>query len=238
MKLSVVKLGFIEYQTALDLQFKINKLSQQKAIENILLLLEHPPVITIGVNGKKNNNILVDEEFLIDQGVNIYQSNRGGDITYHGPGQIVGYPILNLNDLGKDLKDYVRRLEEIFIYLLKEEYNLIAHRNPGFPGVWTGDDKITALGCSVKRWVTMHGFAFNVNTNLEHFLWINPCGFRDKGVTSLQRLLGAPQDMDCTMDIVIKYFAAVFRMEYEGIEKEAFLNRIEELSKQYDKQDY
>ncbi|SET08233.1 lipoyl(octanoyl) transferase [Natronincola peptidivorans] len=232
MKLNVVKLGVVEYQTALDLQLKINEFNQQGVIEDILLLLEHPPVITIGVNGKNNNNILVNKEFLADQGVDIHQSSRGGDVTYHGPGQIVGYPIINLNYFGKDVREYVRRLEEVFIQLLQEEYKLLSNRSQGHPGIWIGNDKITALGCSVKRWVTMHGFAFNVNTNLEHFQWINPCGFTDRGVTSLQKELDCYQDMEIVMKHVIKHFAASFHFDYKILEQEALFEKLESLSKQ------
>lgn len=228
MKLSVVKLGLIEYQAALDLQLKLLELSQQESIGNVLLLLEHPPVLTVGINGK-DNNILINEDILGKMGVKIFHSSRGGDVTYHGPGQAVAYPIINLNHFEKDVKSYVRRLEETSISLMKEEYGLSADRKPGFPGVWVGNDKITAIGCAVKHWVTMHGFAFNVNTNLEHFKWINPCGFTDKGVTSLEKLLGEPQDMDMAMNHIIKHFTALFNMEPEIIDKEAFLRKLEEL---------
>jgi lipoyl(octanoyl) transferase len=215
MKLNVIKLGLIEYKEALELQFKIQKLVQLNELEHTMLLLEHPPVITIGVNGRKNNNILADKDFLKSQGVDVFESDRGGDVTYHGPGQIVGYPILNLNYLGKDVKDYARKLEAIFIEIMDKEYGINVHINPGFPGVWVGNDKITAIGCSVKRWVTMHGFAFNVNTNLDHFRWINPCGFTDRGVTSLQKLLGLPQDIKSIEDIIIKYSAELFNLDTE-----------------------
>jgi lipoyl(octanoyl) transferase len=113
---------------------------------------------------------------------------------------------------------------------MKEEYGLVADRKPGFPGVWVGNDKITAIGCAVKHWVTMHGFAFNVNTNLEHFKWINPCGFTDKGVTSLKKLLGEAQDMDIVMNHIIKYFSVLFNIEPEIIDKEVFLRKLEDLS--------
>lgn len=229
MKLSIIKLGLIEYQVALDLQLKILKLSQQEAIGNVLLLLEHPPVLTIGINGK-DNNILINEDALCEMGVAVFRSNRGGDVTYHGPGQVVAYPIMNLNNFGKDVKDYVRLLEETSIRLMKEEYGLNADRKTGFPGVWVGNDKITAIGCAVKRWVTMHGFAFNVNTNLEHFKWINPCGFTDKGVTSLEKLLGGSQDMDMVTNYIIKHFTNLFNMEPEMIDREVFLRKIEGLS--------
>jgi lipoyl(octanoyl) transferase len=228
MKLNIVKLGLIEYQTALDLQLKILKLVQQEAIYDVLLLLEHPPVLTIGINGKENN-ILVNEDALGAMGVSVIHTNRGGDVTYHGPGQVVAYPILNLNHFNKDVKDYVRLLEETSISLLREEYSLNADRKLGFPGVWVGNDKITAIGCAVKRWVTMHGFAFNVNTNLEHFKWINPCGFTDKGATSLEKLHGESQDMDRVEGLIIKHFTAIFDVEPEIIDKEVFLRKLEGL---------
>lgn len=228
MKLIVVKLGLMEYQAALDLQFKILKLSQQKIMSNVLLLLEHPAVLTVGLNGK-DDNVLINEKLLGEMGVTVFKSNRGGDVTYHGPGQVVGYPIINLNDFGKDLKGYVRRLEEVSICLMKEEYGLSVDRKPGFPGIWVGNNKITAIGCAVKRWVTMHGFALNVNTNLENFKWINPCGFTDKGVTSLEKLLGKSQDMDIVINQIVKHFTAVFNMEAEIIDKETFLRKVEDL---------
>lgn len=231
-KLCVVKLGTVDYQMALELQLRLLRLRQQKVTEDILLLLEHPPVITAGVKGKESN-ILVNEEFLMAKNINVYRTNRGGDVTYHGPGQIVGYPILDLDYHGKDLNQYARRLEETFIRLLKEEYDICAARNPGYPGVWIGNDKIIAMGIAVKRWVTMHGFAFNVNTNLEHFRFINPCGLTGKGVTSLKKLLGSPQDLEMNMQHIIKHFSALFQSEPEIVEKEVFLHKIEELSDEY-----
>jgi lipoyl(octanoyl) transferase len=228
MKLSVVKLGLIEYQEAYDLQLKILKLSQQEAIGNVLLLLEHPPVLTLGINGK-NNNILMNEDELGKLGVKVFHSNRGGDVTYHGPGQLVCYPIINLKHLGIGVKEYVRLLEETSIKLMEEEYGVSSHRKPGFPGVWVLNDKVTAIGCTVKKWVTMHGFALNVNTNLEHFKWINPCGFTDKGVTSLEKLLGIPQDIDLAMNRIIEHFINLFNMKSEIIDKKIFLRKIEDL---------
>ncbi|MCL6476932.1 MAG: lipoyl(octanoyl) transferase LipB [Peptococcaceae bacterium] len=227
MELMVVDLGLINYQAGLDLQFKILKLRQAERIGDVLLLLEHPPVITLGLAGKKDN-ILLHEELLSGLGVCVYHTNRGGDVTYHGPGQIVGYPILNLKYHCKGIKDYIWRLEETFIRLLKEEYGIIAARDPQYPGVWVGNEKITALGCAVKRWVTMHGFAFNVNTNLEHFRWINPCGIMDRGVTSLERLLGFPQDLGLVRQQVSRHFSAMFNLEPVVTGKEEFLRMIEE----------
>ena len=228
MKLSVVKLGLIEYQEAYDMQLKILKLSQREAIGNVLLLLEHPPVLTLGINGK-DNNILINEKELGKLGVKVFHSNRGGDVTYHGPGQVVAYPIINLKHLGIGVKEYVRLLEETSIKLMEEEYGISSNRKPGFPGVWVLDDKVTAIGCTVKKWVTMHGFALNVNTNLKHFKWINPCGFTDKGVTSLEELRGEAQDIDLAINRIINHFKDLFKMEFEIIDKEIFLKKIEEL---------
>lgn len=229
MKINIVKLGEMDYPTALELQVKLVKLRQLGRIEDILLLLEHPPVITVGTSGK-DSNILISEESLKSNGINVYRTNRGGDVTYHGPGQIVGYPILDLNCHGKDLHLYVRRLEEVIIRLLQEEYGIISERKPGYPGVWVNNDKITALGTAVKSWVTMHGFAFNVNTNLEHFRWITPCGLVDKGVTSVQKILGSPQEIDLTFQYIVKHFSNVFTAQPFMIDKEIFLKEIEELS--------
>lgn len=226
MKLNVINLGLIDYPAALDLQWRLLTLRQKDLINDVLLLLEHPPVITFGVNGKEAN-VLVDEEYLCHVGVNVHHTNRGGDVTYHGPGQIVGYPIINLNYHGKDVKDFFWRLEETFITLLNQEYKLKARRSSRNNGVWVGDDKITAIGCAAKRWVTMHGFAVNINTNLEHFKWINPCGITDRGVTSLEKLLGSSQCIETVMSQIVTYFSWLFDFEPELVKKDDLLALIE-----------
>jgi len=216
LKLNVVRLGRIDYREALDIQEKLLDRRQQGKIEDTLLLLEHSPVLTIGRSGK-NSNIIVPRELLEANGVSVYDVTRGGDVTYHGPGQIVGYPIMDLNNHGKDIKDFVWRIEEVFIRLLKDEYDITAYReDKKYTGVWVGDNKITAIGIAVKRWVTMHGFAFNVNTNLEHFKWINPCGITDRWVTSLQKLTGQEQDFEKLNDMVCRYFCQVFDVQPEN----------------------
>lgn len=214
MKLLVSLLGCIGYAEALSIQNRLLQLCQQGQTDDILLLLEHPPVITIGIRGS-STNILVSEDFMKSKGISVYKTNRGGDVTYHGPGQIVGYPILDLKRHDRDLPKYVRKIEETFIRLLEREYQVTAGRDPKHPGVWIGDEKITAIGCAVKRWVTMHGFAFNVNTNLKHFSWITPCGITDKGVTSLQKLMGHPLHLPSVSQQVVRYFADVFNFEPE-----------------------
>lgn len=225
MQLNVINLGRIKYDKAFEIQQEILKLRQGGKINDTLLLLEHFPIITVGRSGE-NKNIIVSQEFLKENNVDLQYVNRGGDVTYHGFGQIVGYPIINLENYGKDLKQYVYKIEEVIIRLLKEEFNIQASRKDNkYTGVWVGDNKITAIGVLVKRWVTMHGFAFNVNTNLDHFKWIIPCGIHDKGVISLQNILDKTLDLDKMNDLIVKYFCEVF--EYDSINKcdlESILN--------------
>jgi lipoyl(octanoyl) transferase len=229
MKLQVAKLGRVEYGEALELQENIMVLRQNGLIGDTLLLLEHPPVLTIGRRGTASN-ILVPIEQLKNSGVGIHEVSRGGDVTYHGPGQIVGYPIMDLNHFGKDIKDFVWKVEEVFIRLLDREYGIKADRDEKkYTGVWVGDNKITAIGIAVRHWVTMHGFAFNVNTNLEHFKWIVPCGITDKGVTSAQNIQGHEVDFDRLCGVVAKTFCEVFDLEEVEVTKEYLLRKISEL---------
>ncbi|MEG6523708.1 lipoyl(octanoyl) transferase LipB [Desulfotomaculum sp. 1211_IL3151] len=225
MRLLVAALDEIDYMEALTLQERLLQLRQQNRVPDILLLLQHPPTLTLGTR-ENRHNILTPEGTLARQGVKVYKINRGGDVTYHGPGQIVGYPILNLTGYGKSVRVYVDKLEELFIQLLEAEYGITAGRDSQYTGVWTGGEKITAIGCAVKRWVTMHGFAFNVNTNLSHFKWINPCGITDRGVTSLQKILGQPQDMGRVNQQVISHFSRIFNCETELIDRPSLQNML------------
>lgn len=195
MQIDIVNLGKMEYSKALSIQTQQwEKVSQEEG-RDTLFLVEHPPVLTMGVRGNKDN-IIVSEEELTRMGVSIEQINRGGDVTYHGPGQVVGYPIMNLKNYGKDIHYFVERMENTFIRLLKDDYGITAVKGEKtYTGVWVDKDKITAIGIQVRRWTTMHGFAFNVNTELSHFNWIVPCGLTDRGVTSIQKLTGREQDM-------------------------------------------
>ncbi len=208
MEVEVVNLGLIDYLKALEIQRKLIKLRQEGKIKDTMLLLEHPPVITLGRRSLEAN-ILMPKDFFKAHGIDVCEIERGGDVTYHGPGQLVGYPILDLNNYGKDIRQFVANIEEIFIRLLSREYGIDAGRNDEHTGVWVGDEKITAIGFAVKKWVTMHGFAFNVNTDMSHFNWIVPCGIKDKGVTSLQSLLGDKVDMNEVMGHVVSYFQEV-----------------------------
>ncbi len=216
MKLNVLFLGKCDYDSALDIQYNILEKRQKDDIGDTLILVEHPPVITIGRNGKETN-VVASDEYLKSQGVAVFDTNRGGDVTYHGPGQIVGYPIIKLKEQGIGVRDFVKGLEEIFIKLLRETCNIEAGRDSENTGVWVGNDKITAIGLAVKRGVTMHGFAFNVNTILEHFLLIVPCGIVGKGVTSIEKLSGKKADFEEMNKRVIEYFCSEFG--YDGYEE-------------------
>ena len=209
MTLTVRRLGRIGYQEGLDLQIALVEERRAEAISDTLLLLEHPPVITMGRSAVEAD-ILVPREELVHAGATVHRITRGGETTYHGPGQLVGYLIANLYDHQRKLKRFIENLEEVFIRVLAERYNVTAGRDPEHRGVWVGSEKITAVGIAVSRGITMHGFAFNVNTNLSHFGWIIPCGITDRGQTSLQALRGAPVPMTEAEDAVIDAFAQVF----------------------------
>ena len=186
-KLIYCDLDFIDYQDAWDLQKNIHKLRSDKEIEDILFLLEHPHTYTLGKTADKKN-LVGDEKYLDENKISVYDIDRGGDITYHGPGQIVGYPIINLSEWYQDTHKYLRGLEEVIIRVCSD-YGILAKRIEGLTGVWIEDRKIAAIGIKVSRWITMHGFAFNINTDLKLFNGIIPCGISDKQVTSLNKEL-------------------------------------------------
>lgn len=179
-------------------------------IADTLLVLEHSPVVTLGRNARAEN-LLVSEERLLTQGVQLFEAGRGGDVTYHGPGQVVGYPILEIPEGRRDVHRYVRELEEVMIRVCAD-YGFAARRIAGKSGTFVGDNKIGAIGVRISRWVTSHGFAFNVNTNLSGFDLIVPCGLRDQGVTSLAKLLGSAVDQTEVEDRLISRFREI--MDY------------------------
>ena len=181
--LQINRIGLIEYESACSIQENLVQERIAGTIPDTLLLLEHPPVITLGT-GTHAENLLASEEHLRAAGIDLHSTNRGGDITYHGPGQLVGYPILNLLEHRPDVHWYVRSLEEVLIRLLAHYY-LPGERIAGRTGVWVRGKKIAAIGVHVKRWVTSHGFALNVDPDLSHFGHIIPCGIADAGVTSM-----------------------------------------------------
>jgi len=205
------QLGLVSYTDGLRLQSELVAQRKAGAIPDTLLLLEHPHVYTLGRNGKKEN-LLISAEQLAARGAQVFEIDRGGDVTYHGPGQWVGYPILDLAQHRRDIAWYMRSLEEVLIEVAGE-YGIQAGRLAGAPGVWVGNNKLAALGVHISRWVTSHGFAFNVNTDLRYFDWIVPCGLRDKGVTSLQKLLGRQVEMEEVAEKVVRRFGKVFELE-------------------------
>ena len=224
MKLNIAYLGRIEYDEALKIQEALLRLRIEGKADDFLLLLEHPPVLTLGRRGEYSN-IKASREELEANGVRIFEINRGGDVTYHGPGQLVGYPIINISNFEKDVRRFVLNLEEIFIRLLKEKYGVNAGRGEGkYTGVWVDNEKITAIGIAVKRWVTMHGFAFNINTDLSHFNWIVPCGLSDRGITSLSKLTGSVMDFNKASEEVAGYFCEIFGFEPVILDKNEILN--------------
>jgi lipoyl(octanoyl) transferase len=212
--LAVRRLGLIEYQAALDLQRELVEQRKRGEIADQLLLLEHPHVITLGVKTRNDrSHILESDESLNAQGVAVFESGRGGDVTYHGPGQLVGYPILDLKPDRCDVHRYVRDLEEALIQAVAT-FGISAGRIAGLTGIWVGPEgdkaKLAAIGVRISRWVTSHGFALNVNTDLSRFGLIVPCGISDKGVTSMQRLLGHTVPMAEVEDAVVAAFGQVF----------------------------
>jgi len=216
---SVEQLGLVDYASGLALQGEKVAARKAKAIPDTLLLLEHPHVYTLGRNAKREH-LLVSEQKLAALGAQVYETDRGGDITYHGPGQLVGYPIVDLTEHRRDVAWFMRSLEEVFIRVAAD-FGVAAGRMTGAAGVWVGNDKLVAMGVHISRWVTSHGFAFNVNTDLSYFQWIVPCGLRDRGVTSLARLLRRHLEMDALAGRVITRFGEVFGMQMRETVKES-----------------
>lgn len=222
-------IGLIEYKEAWDYQESLfdeivaikeknRKADVKEESHNYLLFCEHPHVYTIGKSGNEDN-LLISEEFLKSKGASLFKINRGGDITYHGPGQIVGYPILDLDNFGVSIKNYINGIEEVIIRTLAH-YNIEATRSDGATGVWLDTNnplkmrKICAVGVRTSHWVSMHGFAFNINTNLDYFNYIIPCGIQGKAVTSLQSELGREVYISEVQELLKKEFTNVFGMSY------------------------
>jgi lipoyl(octanoyl) transferase len=231
-----VDLKLIEYKSAWDLQETLlNRIatvklanrgledSSKSSTTNYLLFCEHPHVYTLGKSGDESH-LLLQESFLSTIGATYFKTNRGGDITYHGPGQLVGYPILDLENFYTDIHLYLRMLEEAIIKTC-EGFDLIAGRIEGLTGVWIDPSsdkarKICALGVKASRWISMHGFALNVNTNLEYFSHIVPCGIATRGVTSLQQELGREMDLQVVSDMVMEHLIDLFKMELVNVSRE------------------
>jgi len=207
--LEVRRLGVVPYAEALEVQKALVEERRAGRVPNLLLLLQHPPVITLGVRKSSRANVTATDAQLAARGVEVHDTGRGGDVTYHGPGQIVGYPILDLRPDRCDVHRYVRDLEEVMIRVCAD-YGITAGRVGGMSGTWVASEKIGAIGVRISRWITSHGFAFNVNTNLQDFQLIVPCGIADRGVTSLQKLLGRPLSIEEVEERMMARFAEVF----------------------------
>lgn len=214
MKLKILDIGIKDYKETLQLQEDLFEKRQQNLIEDTLILVEHNPVITIGRAGHKEN-IIASEEMLEKENIKVIRIGRGGDVTYHGIGQIVGYPIINIRNKKMGVKDFVFNIEEAIIRTC-EVYGIDAYRDDINNGCWVNNKKITAVGFKIKKWVTMHGFAFNVNTDLNHFKYIIPCGIKNREATSLQMELGKKVGIQETKKILINKFCEVF--DYSEIE--------------------
>lgn len=206
--LYIHSLGLVPYRLAWDLQKKLHRQRVEGRIPDTLLLLQHPPVLTLG-RGSNPESLLCSPEALQEKEVELYEIERGGDVTYHGPGQLVGYPIMDLEPLGRDLHKYLRNLEEVLILTLGE-YGIRAGRNPGFTGVWVGEEKIASIGIHVSAWVTRHGFALNVATDLTYFDLIVPCGLPRVQMTSMEKILGQKVEWDGLEQRVSECFGEVF----------------------------
>lgn len=213
-KLVYCDLGLIDYKEAWDLQKSVHQLRVENKIDDVLFLLEHPHTYTLGKIADKEN-LVGDKKYLSDNKISVYEIDRGGDVTYHGPGQIVGYPIISLTNWKQDTHKYLRAIEEVIIKVCSE-YSLAGSRVDKYTGVWIEDRKICAIGIKVSRWITMHGFAFNVNTDLNLFNGIIPCGISDKDVTSLNRELKKEIPLEEIKEKIIPSFMTEF--EYNQIE--------------------
>ncbi len=210
MKCTFYKVGLIEYGEAYDLQKRILAEKAAGQEENTLLLLEHPPTLTLGKSGKLKN-LLVERDELADKGIPLFFTDRGGDITYHGPGQLVVYPIVDLRKRGKDIHRYIDELQETVIKTLAD-FSIAGERDQKHVGVWVGEDKICAIGVAVHKWITMHGLALNVDSDLNFFSLITPCGIAGRGVTSMARLGERAPSMEEVINHFIAHFSQVFSM--------------------------
>ncbi len=218
-------LGQVDYPRALALQRRLVELRRQDAVDDHLLLVEHPPVITKG-SSARDEHILAGPRERRRLGLEIFEAGRGGDVTYHGPGQLVGYPVLRLREGERDAHRYLRRLEEVLLGVLGD-WGIEGRRDERYTGVWVGEEKIAAIGVRLSRWITSHGFALNVDCDLSHFATIVPCGISSRGVTSMQRRLGEAPDGEELRRSVRVHFARVFGRRLDELPPEELLARVE-----------
>ena len=212
MKLTVIQAGMIPYEEAFKWQYELMEMRRNGEISDTLILLEHPAVLTTG-RRDQTHNILIDAGA---EGVPVIRTNRGGEVTYHGPGQIVGYMIIDLAQFSRRVKQFVYNLEEVFVQLLDRHYGIQAERHDKHRGVWVGNNKICAIGLAIEREITMHGFAFNINTDLSHFDWIVPCGIHDRGVSSLEKLTGRTWSLKDVNSQLAEAYASIYN--YDEVE--------------------
>lgn len=207
-------LGVIPYGHALKLQQRLAEARAEGKIPDVLLLLQHPPVLTTG-RFRGGEDIIVPLEKLQQERIAVFHTNRGGGITYHGPGQLVGYPILNLKQNGLGVREYIWKLEEVIIKLLLT-LGIQGHRVANYPGsVWVGEEKVCSIGIHVSRYITMHGFALNVGNDLQYFEYIRPCGLRSEAMTSLSELLGRPVEIETIIGNLLHSFSEIFGLKCE-----------------------
>jgi lipoate-protein ligase B len=208
-------LGTTDYLTAYKLQRQLWQARVTGQVRDTLLLLEHPPTLTVGKSGKLEN-LLVSQEELAERGISLFFTDRGGDVTYHGPGQLVSYPIIDLGNYGKDIHRYIYNLEEVIIRTLAD-FSICASRDTRYVGVWVANEKIAAIGVAVHRWVTTHGLALNVNPDMHNFNLITACGITDRGVTSMAKLISKYIEVKKVARILSRHFSDVFNSEIETI---------------------
>jgi lipoyl(octanoyl) transferase len=233
--LLITDLGLISYTEALVLQQRLASARKLGALEDLLLLCEHPHVITLGRNANRQN-LLVSEHVLRQKGVELHATNRGGDITYHGPGQLVGYPILNLGAIKRDVGWYVRMLEEAMLRTTAD-FGLAAFRVPGKTGMWVNpaanpgaaEEKLAAIGVHISRWVTSHGFAYNVSTDLRYFDLIVPCGIAGRKATSLEKLLSRNVSSEEVKPRLVQHFADLFGLEARAASRDSLLMQLTQI---------
>lgn len=208
---TVYQLGLMEYEKAYRLQKMLHERRVRGEIPDALILLEHTPTFTIGKSGKVDN-VLISHAELKAKGISLFFVERGGDVTYHGPGQIVGYPIIDLRNRNKDIHRFVHDLEEVLIRTLRD-FAIESERDVTHPGVWVNKQEVAAIGLSVRKWVSMHGFALNVNPQMEPFSLINPCGFSNRKATSVSQILGREVPLEMVSERLISHFAEVFETD-------------------------
>lgn len=213
LKAYIIDLGLIDYQKALDLQRHLWSRRVEGELPDLLLILEHPHVITLGRRGERSH-LLISPDVLEAMKIPLFHTERGGDVTYHGPGQLVVYPIFNLKDYGYRLIQYVSQLEEVILSVLMD-FGIEGKRDSSNRGVWAGGDKIASIGVAIKRWVSLHGLALNYATDLKYFDLINPCGLKGKQMTSMEKILGKKVSKDQLTERICFHLKKIFPRDWE-----------------------